>query len=110
MSSSLLLVMLPLSLFVQYAFAYGALAPVRLDGPVVVMDATKRDFGEVFAGEVLEQIFFVRNAGTKPLELKQKSMLGALPAPPRYTLAPALPRPRSQSFMRVTAAMRAAPS
>ena len=40
------------------------------------MNTTKRDFGDVFAGEELEQNFQVLNAGTKPLELERKSTLG----------------------------------
>jgi len=40
------------------------------------MNLTRRDFGEVFAGEELEAVFGVRNAGTAPLELSQKSSLG----------------------------------
>ena len=81
----------------------------RLDAPEVVMDTTKRDFGEVFAGEELEQIFLVRNAGTKPLELSQKSTLTTgSAAQPRPAVASALAR--SQYLIRAVAARRAAPS
>ena len=72
------------------------------------MDTTKRDFGDVFAGEELEQIFLVRNAGTKPLELSQKSTLTTGVAAPRP--AAVLASARSQYFVRAVAARRAAPS
>jgi hypothetical protein len=42
----------------------------------VVIGSTKRDFGDVFSGEDLEQSFPIRNNGTKPLELAQRSLLG----------------------------------
>lgn len=41
--------------------------------PVLVIDSTKRDFGDVFAGEELMQVFSVRNDGAVPLELAEKS-------------------------------------
>jgi hypothetical protein len=43
--------------------------------PQLVIDSTKHDFGEVFAGEELEHIFTVRNVGTVPLELSQTASL-----------------------------------
>jgi len=104
------LVTLALPLFVQLDLVSNVRAAVRIDGPEVVMDTTKRDFGDVFAGEVLEQIFLVRNAGTKALELKQKSTLGTRSTPLRYALTPALWRASGQSLTRGAAAMRAAPS
>src|SRR5437660_44689 len=39
--------------------------------PEVTMDTTRRDFGDVFAGEEIEHSFVVRNTGTKPLELAE---------------------------------------
>ena len=48
-------------------------AQTRADGPEAVMASTKRDFGDVFAGEELEQNFPVRNAGTKPLMQRSSS-------------------------------------
>ena len=80
------------------------------DGPEVVMALTKRDFGDVFAGEDLEQNFPVRNNGNKPLELSQKSALGFRPAAPTVKPTAAAWRPIDNVFIRSTAAMRAAPS
>ena len=80
------------------------------DGPEVVMALTKRDFGDVFAGEDLEQNFPVRNIGNKPLELSQKSTLGLRPAAPTPKATAALWRPSDNVFIRSAAAVRAAPS
>jgi hypothetical protein len=38
------------------------------------MERTRRDFGEVFIGEELSQVFTVRNVGTAPLELANKTL------------------------------------
>ena len=80
----LLLVNLILSPFAQFAPASTAPVSPRPDGPQVVMGSIKRDFGEVFAGEELEQNFPVQNAGNKPLELALKSTLGARPIQRKY--------------------------
>jgi len=40
------------------------------------MNMTRRDFGDVFAGEDLEQVFPVRNDGDAPLEMENKSLTG----------------------------------
>ena len=56
-------------------------APAR---PEVVMDVTRRDYGDVFAGEELNYPFNVLNAGTAPLELMQRatsSRAGAYSSP-----------------------------
>ncbi|HEX8185444.1 MAG TPA: hypothetical protein VF747_11850, partial [Blastocatellia bacterium] len=42
--------------------------------PQLVMERTRRDFGEVFIGEELSQVFTVRNVGTAPLELANKTL------------------------------------
>ena len=42
--------------------------------PQLVIDSTRRDFGEVFVGEELSHVFTVRNVGTAPLELANKSL------------------------------------
>ena len=78
------------------------------DGPEVVMGSTKRDFGDVFDGEELEQTFPIRNAGNKPLELAQKSNLGTRSNSPAHPAA-AVWRPHEKVFARA-AATRAAPS
>jgi hypothetical protein len=49
--------------------------------PELAIDMTRRDFGEVFVGEELDQIFTVRNVGTAPLELANKT-LAARPSAP----------------------------
>lgn len=38
------------------------------------MEGTRKDFGEVFVGEELDQVFTVRNVGTAPLELANKPL------------------------------------
>jgi hypothetical protein len=73
------------------------------------MGSTKRDFGEVFAGEELEQNFPVQNAGNKPLELALKSALGARPSSPGY-LSAASWHPNEQILARTVSARPAAPS
>ena len=124
------------SLLVQFAFALAGGVTHRADGPELVINITKRDFGEVFAGEELEQTFLLRNDGTKPLELSQKSTLSSRAAGRRFPVTAALVhpgdrvdswergrpgrmvpvvarrpgRPRSQGFVRTVAAVRAAPS
>jgi hypothetical protein len=40
----------------------------------VVLDATTRDYGEVFAGEELDYLFKILNAGKAPLELMQRPL------------------------------------
>lgn len=85
-------------------------ARTSADGPEVVMASTKRDFGDVFAGEELEQNFPVRNAGTKPLELSQKSTLGTRSTAPGYPVRAAVWRPSDDLLTRTVAARRAAPS
>ena len=97
-----------LSLFAHFPSA--STAETRVDGPEVVMGSTRRDFGDVFAGEELEQNFPVRNAGTKPLELSQKSTMGARSAAPGYLVRAAVWRPNDHLLTRTVAARRAAPS
>ena len=85
-------------------------AQTRADGPEAVMASTKRDFGDVFAGEELEQNFPVRNAGTKPLELSRRSTLGTRSAAPDFPARAAVWRPNEYVLTRTVAARRAAPS
>ena len=68
-------ILLAILMTLQFSFAVGGTIPSRADGPQLVIDITKCDFGEVFAGEELEHTFLFRNAGTKQLELSQKSSL-----------------------------------
>jgi len=93
----------------QFAAASNALPPTRPDGPEAVMASTKRDFGDVFAGEELEQNFPVRNAGTKPLELSQKSTLGSRSTTHGYPVRAAVWRPNERLLARAVAARPAAP-
>ena len=44
--------------------------------PLVFMTLTRRDFGDVFAGEDLEQVFSIRNDGDAPLEIDNKALTG----------------------------------
>lgn len=108
MVCELLLVSLVLSLPGQFAFASSAGAGA--DGPEVVMASTKRDFGDVFAGEELEQNFPVRNTGNKPLELSQKSTLGSRSTAPRSPVRTAVWRPNEPILPRPASANPAAPS
>jgi hypothetical protein len=59
------------------------------DGPAVSIDATQRDFGDVYKGELLEQVFTVRNDGNAPLTLAEKSLTGQadLSREPRVAVA-----------------------
>ena len=102
------LLTLALSLFAHFPSASSA--RTGADGPEAVMASTRRDFGDVFAGEELEQNFPVRNAGTKPLELSRKSMLGARSAAPDFPVRAAVWRPNEYLLTRTVAARRAAPS
>jgi hypothetical protein len=102
------LVLLAVLMTTQCAFATGGTLAARADGPELVIDITKCDFGEVFAGEELEHTFLFRNAGTRQLELSQKSLLSkAIGLLPRVFSATF--NSSSQPLIR-TAAMRAAPS
>ena len=80
------------------------------DGPEVVIGLTKRDFGDVFSGEELEQNFPVRNNGTKPLELTQRSLLGNGQIRSPFQVATADWHPGNLPITRIVAARPAAPS
>lgn len=73
------------------------------------MTATRRDCGDVFAGEELEANFGVRNAGTAPLELAHKSSLGMRPGEPGYPVTAAW-HGNDGLLTRRVAAMRVAPT
>ena len=107
------------SLLVQFAFASTGGVTHRGDEPKLVINMTKRDFGEVFAGEELEQTFLLRNDGSKPLELSQKSALSSRAAGLRFPATAALVHPgdrvadsweRGRPARLSTTAVRAAPS
>lgn len=99
-----------LMLLSPYTLASGARASRLTDGPEVVMDSTKRDFGDVFAGEELEQNFPVRNVGNKPLELERRSTLGRRSTEYDYPVASAVWRRDTLLRPRTAGARRAAPS
>jgi hypothetical protein len=42
--------------------------------PRAVIDGTVRDFGDVYFGEELEQVFHIANTGDAPLELAEKQL------------------------------------
>ena len=77
--------------------------------PGLLMTATRRDFGDVFAGEEIEAAFEVRNAGTAPLELAQKSSLGMRPGGPGFPVTASWPANEGLLIRRV-AALRVAPT
>jgi len=91
----------------QLTLASGAL-DLRADAPEAVVDITKRDLGEVFAGEEIEYAFIVRNAGTKPLELAEKSNIPTRSANAANAPAVAMWHPADGLFTRPVAAMRTA--
>jgi hypothetical protein len=99
-----------LSLLSQFHLVPLAQASQTTDGPEVAIASTRRDFGDVFAGEELEQNFPVRNTGTKPLELAQKSTLGLNSKTSSYPVTAAVWRPTDPFPARTVAARRAAPS
>lgn len=84
-----------------------ALASVP-SAPFVYMSMTRRDFGDVFAGEEIEQTFAVRNDGDAPLEMQQKSLTGQ--AEPATQLMRAALYGGSRLALKPVALRRAAPS
>jgi len=52
--------------------------------PEIMLDATRRDYGEVFAGEILDTPFNIVNAGKAPLELMQRSLTSSMSSSLRY--------------------------
>ena len=85
-----------------------ALAAVP-SAPFVYMSMTRRDFGDVFAGEEIEQTFAVRNDGDAPLEMQQKSLTGQA-APMTQLMRAAAFYGGSRLALKPVALRRAAPS
>lgn len=56
------------------AGAAPAAAQTATAHPEIVLDATRRDYGEVFAGEELDFPFYIVNSGKAPLELSPRSL------------------------------------
>ncbi|MFL6213249.1 MAG: hypothetical protein ACJ74J_05065 [Blastocatellia bacterium] len=44
--------------------------------PLVFMTMTRRDLGDIYKGEEIEQVFAVRNDGDAPLEMDNKPLTG----------------------------------
>jgi hypothetical protein len=83
--------------------------------PRLSIDKTEHDFGEVYAGELLEVVFAARNTGVAPLELFDGGPVGVLEknAPEIGVKTVSFNGPgfyRGDSFHMTTARMRAAPS
>jgi len=79
--------------------------------PELVIDGTKRDFGDVFAGEELVQVFPIRNAGSVPLELAEKSTTTGFGLPSsREFIKTVSFNPNARAVPITVAANRAAPS
>jgi hypothetical protein len=77
--------------------------------PLVYMTQTRRDFGDVFAGEELEQVFPVRNDGDAALEMEHKPLTGRSAPAPSNRLLRASAR-QAGLALRPAAAHLAAPS
>jgi hypothetical protein len=41
--------------------------PVKVDGPVLTLEKTTHDFGDIYQGDVVEQVFKFTNTGNQPL-------------------------------------------
>jgi hypothetical protein len=80
--------------------------------PELIIDSVRRDFGDVFAGEELEQVFIIRNAGDAPLELAEKSTTTGSNLPRSRDFIRASSFNRGQQYLLPVAALRrrAAPS
>lgn len=77
--------------------------------PELVIDSTRRDFGEVFIGEELDQIFTVRNIGTAPLELANKTLTAqsSTPGPGQLIDAKSFGSPRDvNNYLRPAALIK----
>jgi hypothetical protein len=79
--------------------------------PLVFMTMTRRDYGDIYKGEEIEQVFPIRNDGDAPLEMDNKPLTGVA--------APAIRLERASAFradgemalgLMPTAMRRAAPS
>jgi len=79
--------------------------------PELIIDGTKHDFGDVFVGEEVMHVFSVRNDGSVPLELAEKSATTRSSLPSSRGLIKTVSfNPSAQAVPIVVAANRAAPS
>ena len=67
-------------------------AQQRAPQPLLALDKNRHDFWEVFAGEDLSHVFWIRNLGVAPLELSERPILGSKPS--KASLNVLSPRPR----------------
>src|SRR5690349_23891236 len=58
--------------------------------PLVFMTMTRRDYGDIYKGEDIEQVFPIRNDGDAPLEMDNKPLTGVA--------APAIRLERASAF------------
>ncbi|MFY9609064.1 MAG: hypothetical protein WAU45_10690 [Blastocatellia bacterium] len=95
-------------MYLAQVFAAQQIAPARAQ---VVLDTTRHDYGEVFAGEELDYPYNILNAGTAPLELVQRPLSARAAIPKVAPLAIRASRVADPSYKLVRAAARlAAPS
>ena len=67
--------------------------------PQLVLDNPRHDFGEVFAGEDLSHVFWVRNVGSAPLELSEMPQLGTRPSKVSFRQPPGEMKTRPSAKM-----------
>lgn len=89
------------------AYLAQQVAPARAK---VVLDTTRHDYGEVFAGEELDYPYNILNAGTAPLELMQRALSSRAANSAALQAASAFQRARPRYILVRTAARPAAPS
>lgn len=104
----MLLLILLFGVAVQFSLASGE-PSLRADAPEAAIDVTRRDLGEVFAGEELEYAFIVRNTGTKTLELAEKTTASFKSERPGYGTSIAMWRSTDRHLTRPVAFMLTAP-
>ena len=116
----LALVLLSLLTVISFAARTKAASPAAVSAPggqtaaahaEVVLDATRRDYGEVFAGEELDYPFYLTNAGKAPLELMPRRLTSrSLSWGPRVALASLVDAKTERYRLVPVAARLAAPS
>ena len=99
--------------FVTFAVFFISTSTIKAQAraPEVILDSTKRDFGDVFAGEELVHVFSIRNDGPVPLELAEKSVTTGRGLPSSRGLIKTVSfNPSKQAVPIAVATSRAAPS
>ena len=106
-ASRVVLALALVSLWTVISLAAPQTAPARAE---LVLDATRRDYGEVFAGEELDYPFNISNVGKAPLELAPRSLTSrSLPFGNRVSTARLDTRPERYRLVPIAARL-AAPS